>query len=113
MTHHEDWPGDTATPPHQAAEDGVARRLAGLGGEKDAPAVEVWDGSVPPGGFVCSLCGWPTESEPCEHLAPTTGCCSACGGYGRTTYEMCWDCRGTGCAHPEPLCVLPPENGRA
>jgi len=35
-----------------------------------APAAhEVWDGSVAPGGYVCSKCGWPTESEPCEHLA--------------------------------------------
>lgn len=30
------------------------------------PAPEVWDGSVPPGGFVCSVCRTPVESEPCE-----------------------------------------------
>jgi hypothetical protein len=28
------------------------------------------------------------------------GCCSACGGLGRDMYGPCWDCRGTGCAHP-------------
>lgn len=29
---------------------------------------EVWDDSVPPGGFVCAACGVPVESEPCaEH----------------------------------------------
>lgn len=33
----------------------------------DAP--EVWSGEVPPGGFVCSVCGTPVESEPCrEHM---------------------------------------------
>lgn len=32
-------------------------------------AREVWDGSVAPGGYVCSECGMPCESEPCEHLA--------------------------------------------
>lgn len=31
-------------------------------------ARDVWDGAVLPGGYVCSLCGWPSESEPCEHL---------------------------------------------
>jgi hypothetical protein len=31
---------------------------------------EVWDGSVPPGGYVCAACGTPTESEPCvDHMA--------------------------------------------
>jgi hypothetical protein len=39
MTHHEDWPGDTARPPHQAAEDGVARRLAEHTAEKAAGRV--------------------------------------------------------------------------
>ncbi|QGJ96528.1 hypothetical protein SEA_BEATUSCOMEDENTI_89 [Arthrobacter phage BeatusComedenti] len=32
--------------------------------EKDVP--HVWDGTHPPGGYVCSICGTPTESEPCE-----------------------------------------------
>lgn len=32
----------------------------------ELPAAEVWDGSVPPGGFVCSVCRTPVESEPCE-----------------------------------------------
>lgn len=27
---------------------------------------EVWDDSVPPGGYVCAACGMPVESEPCE-----------------------------------------------
>ena len=32
------------------------------------PALDVWDDSVAPGGYVCSACGMPTESEPCaEH----------------------------------------------
>lgn len=32
------------------------------------PAPQVWDDSVPPGGFVCSVCRTPVESEPCpEH----------------------------------------------
>lgn len=30
----------------------------------------VWDDAVPPGGFVCNLCGMPTESEPCPDHAP-------------------------------------------
>jgi hypothetical protein len=34
------------------------------------------------------------------------GCCSGCGGEGSTndaeTGGRCWDCRGTGCAHPDP-----------
>ncbi len=29
------------------------------------PAGEVWDDSTPPGGYVCAVCGMPTESEPC------------------------------------------------
>ncbi|MEU3282112.1 hypothetical protein [Streptomyces antibioticus] len=33
---------------------------------------EVWDGTVPPGGFVCSVCGEPVESEPCFEHAPGT-----------------------------------------
>jgi len=36
------------------------------------PAREVWDDSAAPGGYVCSRCGWSTESEPCEHLATRT-----------------------------------------
>lgn len=35
------------------------------------PAPEVWDASVPPGGYVCSACGIPVESEPCpDHGVP-------------------------------------------
>jgi hypothetical protein len=29
-------------------------------------APNVWDGTLPPGGFVCGACGQPVESEPCE-----------------------------------------------
>lgn len=30
--------------------------------------INVWDDSVPPGGYVCSVCRIPTETEPCpEH----------------------------------------------
>lgn len=35
------------------------------------PAPEAWDASVPPGGYVCSACGIPVESEPCpDHDVP-------------------------------------------
>jgi hypothetical protein len=26
---------------------------------------DFWDSTVPPGGYVCSVCGDPVESEPC------------------------------------------------
>lgn len=29
------------------------------------PAGDVWDGCTAPGGYVCGVCGMPTESEPC------------------------------------------------
>lgn len=35
-----------------------------------ATYTEVFDESVPPGGFVCSICGSPVESEPCPEHAP-------------------------------------------
>lgn len=36
--------------------------------EKEQNVPSVWDDSVAPGGWVCSACGMPTESEPCgEH----------------------------------------------
>ena len=31
---------------------------------------EVWSDAVAPGGFVCSICGMPVESEPCADHAP-------------------------------------------
>ncbi len=34
---------------------------------------EVWDASVAPGGYVCSECGMPTESEPCAEHGPHAG----------------------------------------
>lgn len=34
----------------------------------DAP--EVWDNTTPPGGYVCSTCGTPTETEPCRIHQP-------------------------------------------
>ena len=34
-------------------------------------AADVWDGTIPPGGYVCSTCGMPTESEPCQDHQPT------------------------------------------
>lgn len=34
------------------------------------PYRPVWDGSLPPGGEVCSICGQPVESEPCTEHAP-------------------------------------------
>jgi hypothetical protein len=30
----------------------------------------VWDSSLPPGGYVCNICGDPVESEPCREHAP-------------------------------------------
>lgn len=42
------------------------RPEGGAVSEKEATAVpSVWDGSVAPGGWVCSVCRMPTESEPC------------------------------------------------
>jgi hypothetical protein len=51
-------------------------------GWNDAPAtiartaqaaldLEVFDGSVPPGGWVCAICHTPVESEPCALHNPT------------------------------------------
>lgn len=38
-----------------------------------AEYAEVWDDSVAPGGYVCSVCRQPVESEPCaEHSGPDT-----------------------------------------
>jgi hypothetical protein len=34
----------------------------------DCPSI--WDASIPPGGQICSVCGTPTESEPCEKHQP-------------------------------------------
>ncbi|MFD4258213.1 hypothetical protein ACFWR9_11430 [Streptomyces sp. NPDC058534] len=35
------------------------------------PYREVWDPTLPPGGYVCSTCGEPVESEPCpDHAHP-------------------------------------------
>lgn len=34
----------------------------------DAP--DVWDASLPPGGYVCGTCGGPVESEPCREHQP-------------------------------------------
>ncbi|WP_067825892.1 hypothetical protein [Actinomadura kijaniata] len=44
-------------------------------------APEVWDDSIPPGGYVCAvpgplpdgICGMPVESEPCPDHTPATG----------------------------------------
>jgi hypothetical protein len=35
-------------------------------------AESIWDGSVPPGGFICAVCAIPTESEPCPDHQSTT-----------------------------------------
>lgn len=36
-------------------------------------ALEQWDGSVPPGGYVCAICRVPVESEPCpDHSKAVT-----------------------------------------
>ena len=43
---------------------------------KSQQVVSVWDDSVAPGGYVCSECGAPTESEPCgEHQPERDGEC--------------------------------------
>lgn len=38
-------------------------------------------------------------AEP-EQEAEHKPCCVACKGTGHGAQELCWDCRGTGCAHP-------------
>ena len=63
----------------------VARRAAGVSADSPLPwdevaaavladagqdAPDVWDGTVPPGGNVCSACGMPVESEPCRQHQP-------------------------------------------
>ncbi|HWO64592.1 MAG TPA: PD-(D/E)XK nuclease-like domain-containing protein [Umezawaea sp.] len=40
----------------------------GAAGEQEAP--DRFDPSIPPGGFVCSVCGTPVESEPCREHQP-------------------------------------------
>lgn len=46
------------------------------------PYRPVWDPSLPPGGYVCSICGEPVESEPCPQHGPEdiTADCVTCGG---------------------------------
>lgn len=41
---------------------------------------ERWDDTVPPGGWVCAICGTPCESEPCPHHghAVAPWCCDTC-----------------------------------
>lgn len=41
---------------------------------------ERWDDSVPPGGWVCAVCGLPCESEPCPDHGHTGApwCCDTC-----------------------------------
>jgi len=34
----------------------------------DAP--DEWDATLPPGGYVCSVCKTPVESEPCQEHQP-------------------------------------------
>lgn len=44
--------------------------------------VEIWDPTIPPGGFICgtrvgdddAICGTPVESEPCPEHAPRHPC---------------------------------------
>jgi hypothetical protein len=54
-------------------EESAAKAIEILGRfivSRSADARNVWDPAVPPGGFVCSVCGWPTESEPCQEHQP-------------------------------------------
>lgn len=46
--------------------------MTGHSAEKDAPYSEAWDASVQPGGYVCSQCGMPVESEPCAMHGPAS-----------------------------------------
>lgn len=51
---------------------GFSERLRALGRDGGEPNVYEprWCSAIPPGGFVCNLCGTPVESEPCpEHGA--------------------------------------------
>lgn len=47
-------------------------RVAARAREKMAGTTyrEVWSDELPPGGYVCSICGQPIESEPCPEHAP-------------------------------------------
>lgn len=46
--------------------------------------------------------------HPCLHVVEVVdgvvsiGCCPACSGRGSTVSGPCWDCLGTGHAHPDP-----------
>lgn len=46
----------------------AAKAKGDRAGSADAP--DVWDARVVPGGFVCSACGTPTESEACKEHQP-------------------------------------------
>lgn len=51
----------------------TARLLTARVTEAVTPLVRyrpVWDAALPPGGYVCNICGDPVESEPCPQHAP-------------------------------------------
>ena len=65
--------------------------------DEKADSLEVWDDSVAPGGYVCTVCGIPTEDEPCAEHGPDAG--PACPGCGHSCchYKSEWqalDCAG-------------------
>lgn len=62
---------------HPTGCDRYAERWRRVPDEPDQPAPppagdapSVWSDDLPPGGNVCSVCGWPTESEPCREHQP-------------------------------------------
>jgi hypothetical protein len=63
------------TEPHSSAGElrPIAHRGRPLSEVTARPTGEVWDDSVPPGGFVCAVCRIPVESEPCPEHGPKAG----------------------------------------
>lgn len=45
-------------------------RIAGAEPTPEPDAPDVWSAEWPPGGYVCKVCGTPTESEPCQDHQP-------------------------------------------
>jgi hypothetical protein len=62
-----DWDAGPGFEPTRERYRRIARAVLDAAG-LDAPSV--WDPAIPPGGYVCSVCGDPTESEPCPEHQP-------------------------------------------
>lgn len=64
--------------------------------EKEQNVPSVWDDSVAPGGYVCTVCGIPTEDEPCAEHGPDAG--PACPGCGHCCCPYKSEWQALGCA---------------